>query len=1313
MQMAVTTACKTKGLGGNVKISTTISLPGFATAIILLIGLSICSPAAFAQSGAGSIQGTVTDSMGAVIQHASVRVVNQATGVAVHTETNDVGFYQVPGLFTGYYDVTVSAPGMTTYTETLDLLVAQAAVINAVMTTGAVAQQIQVAANAVQLVTTDNGVISSTLENARINQLPMNGRNILTLIGETTPGLAPCNDNGGQPTCANGMMNSATDILVDGVTLINREFGGFVTGRAQMPDPDSIQEVRVETSGVGAQYGLPAVGIMTTKSGTNQFHGTIFETARNNAFGIAKTRQDPADYSAPHYVRNEFGGSIGGPIMVPHVYQGKNKTFFFLDYERFSLASTSYQLQQVPTMAMRSGDWSGLVNSAGVLQQLYDPNTTAPNPACPTPTGGTVNSQWCRQPFKDNQIPISRLSPTAAVIYAITPKPTNDANPLLEANYNAPDPVYTIAPDYTFRLDQAFDENTHAYLRFTHIPYNPNTSLRNQPSDEPATVAATVNGFNYPADASGVTNESDQMYASALGVMHAFSPSLFSETIASLQNAREFNGAAGSPNIDFEAKMGLPNNFGETGFPYFDSALAPLSGTMYSFGLDQTIETLNENLAKTIGKHQIDLGGAYRRERFTYYANRGVDSIDFEAGATALENPATDAGNTYSGFSNTGYADADEFLGAALSYTVTAEPPNLHFHDTEVDGYLQDNYHAAKHFTLNLGLRYESHPAPVVNDGLMTGFDMKNDALVLGTSTANLIAKGYTTQAIINNIGVDGGKIESYRAAGLSATMLKSYDFNLLPRVGFAWQPISDWGTVIRGAYGLYIFPTNLYYSIVTGSTKLPYEGSYTQSYTSASQSPDGLPNYLLRAPQTTAAAGSGTPVMGVNTTSVVNTGSDTSILPGINTYSVDPDFAPSRATQTNFTIEQPIKGWSALRLSWIYSHGSNLQQFYYYNQHPSTYAYEIRTGVAPPNGGPATIGTNQYSLTATGPYDQITWGGGSYRDLKSGWSNYNALQVAYQRLYHRGIAWQIDYTFGKQLDTGQQGTNGEIHPTGDFANSGLGTMTSPYGTVVAPNPAPSEPVGAPSWQYFKALNRFENYMEDGDSPRSEIQFNGIVDLPVGRGKWLLGNAGRLANELVGGWQLAGDGNIVSQTFTITSSNWGPTNPLHVYKHKVPITDCRSGVCIHKYEWFNGYIAPTAVAGVDCATNCVIGLPPSWEPYQTPIDDTPGTQYYGANEVNITLANGKTSPISYSPGPQGANPFSKTVLNGPFNWTADASLFKVFPVTNDVSLRFNMDVFNVFNVQGETNPNATDGTQEFTSSYNSARQMQLTARLTF
>jgi hypothetical protein len=324
------------------------------------------------------------------------------------------------------------------------------------------------------------------------------------------------------------------------------------------------------------------------------------------------------------------------------------------------------------------------------------------------------------------------------------------------------------------------------------------------------------------------------------------------------------------------------------------------------------------------------------------------------------------------------------------------------------------------------------------------------------------------------------------------------------------------------------------------------------------------------------------------------------------------------------------------LRVSWLWTHATNLDFGDNYNNPPTTYIWEMATGIVPPTGGASVIGTpqqNTYSTTALGPYDQTTWGGSSMH-LKSGWSNDNALQVNYQRLFHHGVAYQISYVFSRALRMSGDASF-STDPDANFPGvlGTLGSMTSPYGTVYSGVAPPARPAGLPAWADYHAMDHFQGYMVDSNVPEQHITFNGVVDLPVGRGKRFLGNANRYLDELVGGFQFAGDGSVVSQVFQPNAGNWGQTDPLTVYKHKHPIVDCRSGVCQKSFMWFNGYLAPTVttgVAGSVCTANCVSGLPANYVPFQTPIDNTPGTTNYGTNNVVVTLANGKTTTVAYS-----------------------------------------------------------------------------------
>ena len=399
--------------------------------IAIAVGIAVCSTNGIAQSGAGSIQGTITDSTGAVIPGAIVHVVNQATAVAADTKSNSVGLYQVPGLFTGTYTITFTAAGMKTNKETVELLVDQNAVINTTLTAGAVTQQVEVNADAVQLTTNDSGTVAATLENARINQLPLDQRLLLTLAQETTPGLEADGSNPGAR--ANGLMDQGMDYVQDGATLTNRNFGGERNSpQGQLPDPDSVQEMKMDMSNSSAEFSGPATGIITTKSGTNSIHGTMFETARNAGFGLAKGRgfvTTPTADADPPLVRNEFGFSAGGPLVLPHIYHGKDRTFWFGSYERYSLRSWAPLLVSVPTQAMKGGDFSQLTNSNGQLQQLYDPLTTynSGTANCPGTDVSTANpngvpNAYCRTQFAYNGVPNTinpaRLSPFSKIIYA-------------------------------------------------------------------------------------------------------------------------------------------------------------------------------------------------------------------------------------------------------------------------------------------------------------------------------------------------------------------------------------------------------------------------------------------------------------------------------------------------------------------------------------------------------------------------------------------------------------------------------------------------------------------------------------------------------------------------------------------------------------------------------------------------------------------------------------------------------------------------------------------------------------------------------
>jgi hypothetical protein len=207
------------------------------------------------------------------------------------------------------------------------LVVGQRAEISPVLQVGAISTEVTVATEAAPLVSTVDATISRNLERERIEQLPENGRSVANLVMMASPGLFNGQDGGSNPI--NTGLRDAVELYQDGAVIKNRDVGDW-SGR--LPGVDSVEELRVETSMSSAQFNRPGSVILSTKSGTNTVHGSAFETNRNSGMGVARARQD-FYLKPPHYVRNEFGASLGGPVYIPKVYNGKNKTFFFVSYE--------------------------------------------------------------------------------------------------------------------------------------------------------------------------------------------------------------------------------------------------------------------------------------------------------------------------------------------------------------------------------------------------------------------------------------------------------------------------------------------------------------------------------------------------------------------------------------------------------------------------------------------------------------------------------------------------------------------------------------------------------------------------------------------------------------------------------------------------------------------------------------------------------------------------------------------------------------------------------------------------------------------
>src|SRR5712692_3203176 len=331
-----------------------------------------------AQTGLGVVRGTVQDASKAVIPGAKVTLTNTATGVGRDSTTNADGIYYFGAVSIGPYTLLVESQGFKKWEGTLTVQAGQTLVIDPALDVGSLESAVEVTGVA-PVVTTQGAQVSDTKDALRIHNLPLNGRQITNLF-DLTPGV----EGGGNPR-VNGMKVGSTEMLFDGISYVDR-FGGGIS-RVQ-PGLDTIQEFRIETAGSGAQFSRPATIELVTRSGTNELHGSLFETFRNNAAGLrARQRQD--GNTSAKLIRNEFGGWAGGPVLLPKIYNGKNKTFWFFDWEAMRQRKQKIASTGVATEAMWNGDLSNITDFNGNKYTIYDPlTTTGPNGA--------------RQPFPTN-----------------------------------------------------------------------------------------------------------------------------------------------------------------------------------------------------------------------------------------------------------------------------------------------------------------------------------------------------------------------------------------------------------------------------------------------------------------------------------------------------------------------------------------------------------------------------------------------------------------------------------------------------------------------------------------------------------------------------------------------------------------------------------------------------------------------------------------------------------------------------------------------------------------------------------------------
>ena len=333
----------------------------------------------------------------------------------------------------------------------------QQATIDVQMGLGTVATSIDVNA-AAPLLNTTSATLGQVVDNKFILSLPLAGRSPLALV-QLTPGVTPSNLNpGGQNNTnftANGTRNSTADVLLDGISVANIEQNSGMTNLEYQPSVDAVQEFKVQTNFFSAEFGNTggAVVNMITKSGTNDLHGDVYEFHRNSALNANNWFSNRAGRAIPDFTRNVFGGTIGGPVRIPHVYNGKDKTFFFYDYEGTKQSSASTKTMTVPTAKERVGDFSDTRTSNGQLLSIYNPFDTY-----------TTSGKTLRHAFPGNRVPTAMLDPVALNVMKYYPAPTSDGLQYTHVNNLFAQGVNVSDSD---QMDVKLDHNFSEKSRFT------------------------------------------------------------------------------------------------------------------------------------------------------------------------------------------------------------------------------------------------------------------------------------------------------------------------------------------------------------------------------------------------------------------------------------------------------------------------------------------------------------------------------------------------------------------------------------------------------------------------------------------------------------------------------------------------------------------------------------------------------------------------------------------------------------------------------------------------------------------------------
>jgi outer membrane receptor protein involved in Fe transport len=930
----------------------------------------------YGQGGAsGTILGTVTDNSGAVVSAAKVDVTNVATGVATHVESGSNGDFTAPYLAPGTYSVTVAAPGFQkAVADNIILAVAQQARVNVTMKPGQVSETVEVQSSAVSL-DTDSAAVAQLVSQQQVEQLPLNGRNFLNLlfIGagavQTTGEQGQMRQGEGNAISINGGRPTSNNYTLDG--LVNTDTA--LNTPAVILSQDAIQEFKVQSETYSAEYGFSANQVnIVSKSGSNQLHGTAFEFLRNDAFDA----KAPFQSANPELRQNQFGFVLGGPIYIPKVYDGRNKTFFLVNYEGWRIRNGINQdTFNAPSPAELGGDFSGsgltpvtagCIPSATTFCMPIDPSTGAP--------------------FPGNMIPTASFSRLAQVeIAAGLFRAPNCFTSDCHGNFRLTTTLPNTVNQQTYKLDQQLGRLGSVFFRYTTATYE------NQNINGSISLPFGIGTFNEKSES--------WMISHTVPVTH----SLVNNFRFGRLEPSSIQGGIPAPTGDVSA-LGLTGvfpNLPDYARLYPGVGLQGINSTNFgSQGNDTTTSDIptwefSDSLSMTRGRHTIAVGFDYRRwvqkrdlsADFLGSFNFNNDTITSNSGGCTTASGKCGTGNSVADFLLGYYHDASTFQPGPFSPTNVAGNLNQ-YHFQYFAPYVQDDWKITPRLTLNLGLRWDYRTVPFEQDNKMFWFDRANPRGGLCYADKNLGSAD--VPGLGGPIAPDGNGF--YRFCGRNNPAAASKK-PFAPRIGFAYR-LGD-KTVVRGGYGIFFDSAE--------TREIDDSGDIYPFVVRASPGPTTDPTL----PKLTDNMFPAVPLHQVVPRP------DGSYVDGSQFFAVIISEFPRNpyVQQWSLSVQRELAKNTTLEVNYVGNKGTHLLNRTNYGQ-----------GLAPANpalcdpltGGDPTTG--DCPVAARRPFANITSANGFLGSQWNGYSNYNAGNVKLERR-SSSIALVAVYTWAKSLD--------------------------------------------------------------------------------------------------------------------------------------------------------------------------------------------------------------------------------------------------------------------------------------------------------